>query len=261
MKWQQSLQNEYRPWLMIAGTSLVLLLMNFSGLEPRLYGLIERTLHPASQLSFIIFSFFHQPFLAVKDSLVSSRHIQNLEARYSECLALSSEINGLKEENASLRQMLENADRSLSTSIIAAPIVAYGTPFIDRGEAENITAGDLVLVANTLVGRVSKTSPHQSQVVLLNQLDGQPLLVKTDSQAQGLIRGNGKKIELTEIPKETVINIGEKIVTVGQEGVAPGIFVGRVQDIKEDVTAPTQTASVEQLVSFYETRVVEVRKN
>lgn len=261
MNWQRGWSSEYQPWLVIWGTSFVLMLMSFGGLESPVISLVQQVIHPASQVSGQIITFCQQPYLAIKDSLASSRHVQDLESRYSECLAVSSEITGLKEENASLRQMLENADRSLSTSIIAAPIVAYGTPYIDRGEAENVATGDLVLVANTLLGRVGKISPHQAEVILLSQLDGRPILVKTESQIQGLIKGNGKKLELTEIPKEAPLKVNEKIVTLGQEGIAPGIFVGRVQTINENLTASTQRASVEQLVSFYETRVVEVRKN
>jgi cell shape-determining protein MreC len=100
---------------------------------------------------------------------------------------------------------------------------------------------------------------NQSEIGLLSQESGPTILAKTESGVQGLIRGDGKRVLLTEIPVDVTLNVGERIVTQGQEGVAPNMFIGRISAVRNDPASAVQTALIEQLVSFYEASIVEVR--
>jgi cell shape-determining protein MreC len=64
---------------------------------------------------------------------------------------------------------------------------------------------------------------------------------------------------LTEIPVNVKLEVGERVVTQGQDGIAPNIFVGRIASLESKPEAAVQTAVIEQVVSFYEATIVEVR--
>lgn len=248
-------------WWVIVLVSGLLFLIEFVELDQPLRKPLEQVLQPGQRLAAQVATALQQPVNWVTSTHQTARKIQDLEIRYSEALAQLGEMQAIQEENQTLRQMLQNSDRSLTPTVIAAPIVSYGVPYINSGEAEGVTVSDMVLVAQALVGRVAKTTPHQSEVMLLSHPNSKPVLVKTESGATGIVVGNGKHMLLKEILSEVALQPGERVITTGQEGIAPDLLVGRIGTIKEDISAATQEATVEEIVSFYEARVVEIRQN
>ncbi len=109
-----------------------------------------------------------------------------------------------------------------------------------------------------LVGLIKETSNYQSTVNLLFQNSTTPILVETESGVEGLMIGNGKNILLTEIPKEANIEVGEKVMTLGQEQIKPQLFVGQIQQIIDRPSSPIKEAIISQETSFYEASIVEV---
>ncbi len=201
-----------------------------------------------------------EPYQLFQNAYQASNKIEDLELRYSEALAQLGEMNALKEENEALRALVENTDRKLTQNLISTPIIAYGQPSIGSGSQEGVMEGDLVLSAQTLVGRIGKISDHQALVILLSSEETQPILVKTEQNIEGIIIGDGKHIVLTEIPSDVELQLQERVVTAGQEGIQKDIFVGKISYIKKDPASSTQQAYIEQLVSFYDSRIVEVVK-
>lgn len=246
--------------LVALGTTLLLLVFELAGVNKLIVRGVEFSLKPANTVSHQLITLLRIPYFSVIKSHRAALQVQNLEARFSECLAQTGEMQALRDENQTLRQLLENSDRSLTPLVIAAPIVSYGIPLIDRGEQDGVSIGDVVLGSGWLIGLVEKVTPYQANIALLTSLNSPPVLVKTESQVTGLIRGNGKQIMLEEIPKDLELKAGEKILTLGQEGIPPNILVGKIQTLIKNDTAPTQTAVIEQVVSFYELQLVEIRK-
>ena len=73
-----------------------------------------------------------------------------------------------------------------------------------------------------------------------------------------LFKNMGKKILLTEIPKNAVLSVGERVLTVGQELIQPRLLIGQIKEIIDQPSAPTKQAIIEQLVNFYEASILEV---
>lgn len=218
----------------------------------------QRFLHPLTEFHMVATrSFVEIPF-AFRQRSKTARRIQDLEFRLSESYAQLSELATLQHENEQLRQLLGEKNTPIAR-IITAPIVSFAQPAIAAGSGEGVVPGQIVLVASTLVGRVSVVKQQQSTITLLSQTDSQPLLAQTESGVQGLVVGDGRRIIVTEVPLDSKLENGERLTTVGQPGVPGGIFIGRVEAVESSPASATKTIVVEQLVSIYDAVVVEVR--
>lgn len=195
---------------------------------------------------------------SIQQQSTAARRIQDLEFRLSESYALLSELEMLKRENEQLRELAGAVSKNTSR-IIAAPVVSFAQPAVAAGSEQGVVSGQMVLVAATLVGRISQVQDQQATVVLLSQSDSQPLLAQTESGIQGLVVGDGRRVMLEEIPLDSKVENGTRLTTVGQPGVPGGIFIGRVAAVTSNPATATQTIAIEQLVTFFDTAVVEIR--
>lgn len=254
----QNLSHFFKPMSSVLLVAFLAAVIQFVNLDRPVRSLLEKLFLPVQTKSAQLVLVLTSPYQVFLNAYQASNKIEDLELRYSESLAQLGEMNALKEENQALRALIENADRKISTSIISAPIIAYGQPYISSGTEEGILVGDLVISAGTLIGRVSKTTTHQSEVTLLSSEETQPILVRTEQNVEGIVRGDGKHILLTEIPSDAALHLQDRVVTAGQAGIKKDVLVGKVSFLRKDPALSTQEAYVEQLVSFYDSRVVEV---
>lgn len=248
----------YRWWLYIVIIALVGI-ADFVGATKTVRLVGEKLMNPLQHLSNSAISVMYQPFQSLQSLQTAQRRIQDLELRYAESSAQLGELDRLKAENQALRDMLGASDIKLAQRVVTMPIVSYGRTLIAGGQSDGIREGQMVLINQTLVGLVSQVSESQSGVRLLSQEGTQPVLAHTESGVQGLVIGDGKRVMLTEIPLEAEVQVGERVISDGQEGIARDIFIGRVASVKAEPADSTQTVVIEQLVSFYEAQVIEIR--
>lgn len=256
-----------RYWLGSCGALVLVAIIELSGLWQPLRGVISQGLRPFSYAGSSVVQVIRWPYEVVMNSIHSYDRIKNLELRYAEVVAQLGELEALKKENQALRDLLstpsvtgpqENNQSQQHQAI--ATILGYGQPLIERHDHSVIVPGSMVLIANTLIGRVGEVTESQAQVVLLSQTRNSSVLAQTESGIAGILGGDGRSVYLTEVPIEAEVKVGERVVTVGQPGVEPGIAVGMVTAIQRPANAPTQKLTLDQHVSFYESRVVQVRR-
>ena len=200
------------------------------------------------------------PIKVATTSYKAARRIQDLELRYSEALAQVSELQSLKEEHEALRQLIENTDRSSESVVVTAPIVSQALPAVAAGSTAGVEAGDLVLAGRGLVGIIDRVSPRFSTVQLLTGEGSLRVVATTDSGVTGVLRGDGKRIIMDELPIDAQITVGQKVLTTGQVGVRRDIFVGTIAKVTYEPSAPVQQAVIDQVVDFGRARIVEVVK-
>lgn len=203
--------------------------------------------------------FVEQPLFALDNMFNSSAELSALKVKYAEATAKLAEMDKIEAENKQLRSMIENKHLAFAERTIASPIVSYAYPAVSAGQTEGVHVGNLVILSDTMIGRVIDVQPSQSRIELLSSVDAEPVLAVTESGYQGLLKGNGKGVILTQLPPDAEIKIGERLVSVGQEGVEPGIFLGIVAGENPTATAPTKTIPIDQLVSFYSAALVEIQ--
>ena len=82
--------------------------------------------------------------------------------------------------------------------------------------------------------------------------------MRTESGVEGVIFGDGKNVVMHHIPREIQVTEGERVFTIGQQGIQKNMFVGKIGRITADPSAPTKEAVIDQYVSFFDSVLVEV---
>lgn len=247
-------------WLLVIYVLVFVSFIEYLGLLDvvRLAG--RQVVTPAMKVNVRLVSWFGRPLRHLRRLNKAAHKVEDLEHRYAEASVLLSELEGLRAENQALRGLLENTDRKLDRVIVTAPILSFARPMLAVGAEDGVRPGAMVLSANTMLGLVIEVEPRQSRVRLLSQANSDPILARTESGAQGLVVGDGRQVLLTELPIDQEIQLNERVVTLGQEGVAKDVFIGRIIAFKSSpLSSATKIAILEQYVSFYEALVVEVK--
>ncbi|MCB9801353.1 MAG: rod shape-determining protein MreC [Pseudomonadales bacterium] len=227
-----------------------------------MYDAIQNTVlfgsRPLLQVGSEVVSVLTFPFESFFSGVRKEETIHNLSTEVSLLHARVSDLEYVEAENKALRALLENSDRTLDTVSVTTPIVSLAYPAISAGEEDGIFPNRAVVISGTLVGIVSEVYRDQSRVTLLSQNYDFPVLVRTESGVEGVIIGNGRSVIMKHIPREIEITEGERVFTLGQEGIRKNMFVGKIGKIMSAPSAPTKEAVIEQYVSFYDELVVEV---
>lgn len=255
--------NKSSPWLnewvVVVFIWLLLALGEFVGVTQPLVHLTQLVVQPIQGMSLRLVRGISYPFEYSHSLYKAQRRIQDLELRYAEASALLGEIDQLKAENQALRELVKIKEGGGVPTQISRPILSYGHPLISSGSNHGIQTGQLILVADTLVGVIGDVSATQSEVTLLSRENSPHILVRTESGVQGLVQGDGKNVVLSEVPVEAELKEGERVTTVGQAGVPRDMLVGRIARVLKSPEASAQTAVIEQIVSFYEAAIVEIQ--
>lgn len=169
------------------------------------------------------------------------------------------QVQSLKKENDELKALLTSRQSSTTDSIRnTGTIINYASPTVVAHNNQPITVGQLVLAQDMLLGLVSESFGTQGRIELLSSLQTQPLLVKTEKGVEGTLVGNNKRIIMTDIARDVTVTSGERISTMGQEGIPRDIFVGTVSEEVDEPTAPVLSFIIVQPFSFFDTTVVEL---
>jgi cell shape-determining protein MreC len=199
------------------------------------------------------------PYFVIRQSYRSYTSVKELELEYSRATSQLADLESLKKENEELRELVKQKQSSSGEAATIAPILVYSQPRIGKGNRDGIQSGDLVMIVQTLIGRVNEVSDSQSSLTLLTATHSLPILVKTESGVTGVVVGNGSQLLMKEIPQDADIQVGQRVLTVGQAEVPRGLSVGRIQSISHLAVNSSQVAVIDQVVSFYESHLVEVQ--
>lgn len=262
-KWSEAWLR-WRSLSVIVAASVVLAVLEFLGLGGAVRWPLELSVRPLTMIASQGWTAVSWPVTGWWQGRRLQYRLRDLELRYAELVSEAAAAHELRQENAALRQMIENTDRSLSESRVAAPITAYGTSYVGVGSRQGVEVGDPVVFNKVLLGRVSAVSPTQSRIELLTQANPQPLLAKVQTsepdqdQVSGLVSGDGRQLLLSEVATNAQLEPGQIVVTAGQVGVPPGLVLGQVIKTVDLPTAATQQAVIDSGVSFFDLQLVEV---
>jgi cell shape-determining protein MreC len=184
--------------------------------------------------------------------------LRELERLTAQTSAQLTELERLQQENVLLQQALARKGESVeSLHVFTRPILSHGVPSVVV-TGTPVRAGAGVLAEHTLIGRVGEQQSNIAPIVLLSDLGSAPLLVVTEHGVTGVVVGDGQRVVLEHIPAGAELAIGDRVMTVTQEGIPSGILVGRLRSVHQQPSAAEQSATIDQFVSFYRTTFVEV---
>lgn len=149
-----------------------------------------------------------------------------------------AELSAAGQDNASLRQALA-FERSFGHAMVAAQVVSRGpdgfsrTLEIDRGSADGVRDGMIVVSANGLVGRVRESGPHAAIIQTLADPQSRVNVFLSKSGLEGTVIGGPDALQMVLVPQIGVVaSAGEWATTSGVGGGYPrGLVVGEVAKV------------------------------
>lgn len=190
--------------------------------------------------------------------------------------ALEDELrktDDLKAENERLRKMLELKDNEKDYETIAADVSAFEIDnfsksyTINKGLKDGITQNCAVITPYGLVGYISEVGRNWAKVcpIVDSKVSVSANIMRVGNTA--IVQGDMSLMEeglckMTYVSKETGLEVGDSIETSGSGGVIPaGIYIGKVTEIKNDVTGVSQEAIIKPGVDFSDIDEVMVIKD
>jgi rod shape-determining protein MreC len=144
----------------------------------------------------------------------------------------------LAQQSKTLQSLLD-LKSAVQLSTTAAAVIAGGASpefrsiTIDKGTDDGFASDMAVLAPEGVVGRVILPTNRASKVQLLIDRDAAAGAVVERSRAQGVVVGTGTdRFRLDHVPGAADIQIGDRVVTSGIEGIYPkGFLIGQIESV------------------------------
>lgn len=123
---------------------------------------------------------------------------------------------------------------------------------MDQGVEAGIRPGMPILAPGGLVGRTTEVGSFSSRGILLNDPHFRISALVSETGTAGLLIGTSSgDCLLTYIPRESVVQPGQSVVTAGGKSFCPaGVPVGSIQCVINDPSALFQSAKIRPRVSL-----------
>ncbi|MFC1632982.1 rod shape-determining protein MreC [Patescibacteria group bacterium] len=254
-------------YIIIGGAALLLLIiLQITGPLKPVTGAISRVLEPisygAQSVGSVVSNFFGT--IGSLDELMA----ENNDLK-TENLRLTDQIAKLKEfeqENKDLRTQLGIAEKS-SYDLIAGSVIGYTTDniaqtiLINRGERDGVKLDQAVVSPESvLVGKIIDVQASQSVVLLISDQNCRINALLQNSRATGLVSGEiGVGLKMETIPQDSILTIGEVVVTSGLGGNLPkGVVIGTIDSFSPSNNTLFQEAIVRPAVTIHDLELLFV---
>lgn len=190
----------------------------------------------------------------VRDITLVYSENKRLKAENLDLLMLKNQVRTLKAENKLLGQML-NYTPPPEASFVTAKIVAEeGDGFSHSliaytDNAEQIRKGQVVLGAESVVGRVESVSGSYVRVLLFTDINSKVPVILERNRIRGILSGDNTTVpKLMFTAAGADIKEGDMVVTSGVAGVFPtGLPIGVVSKITKGAIAVETISDIERL--------------
>lgn len=211
----QNNRNNRSPWKMVWVTFLILAVAGlFYFIMPRFINeslyLVARPFWNTEEFVVKNFSEFVTLFKD-KESLAAENI--SLQEQIDEARASILTLESYKKENEDLKMALgrQSKEKRILAVILAKPNKSiYDSLILDTGEHEGVTAGDIVMSGDFILGTIKEVYPNYSKATLFSS-PGEPINVRIGNGISASAVGNGGGNFIVKLPKETPIKIGDSV--------------------------------------------------
>jgi len=182
----------------------------------------------------------------VRDNWINYVALQDVRAENARLKEEAASLRiGLQQERALAQesrtlQGLLDMKSAVQLSTKAASVIAGGaspefrTISIDKGTGDGLVSDMAVLAPAGVVGRIVMPTARASKVQLLIDRDAAAGAIVERSRAQGVVVGTGTdRFRLDHLPGAADIQIGDRVVTSGIEGIYPkGFVIGQIESVE-----------------------------
>lgn len=138
-------------------------------------------------------------------------------------------------ENRRLRGILglksERADFATSAEVFARdPGNWFQVLWINKGSDDGVDKEMVALTPSGIVGRTHRVLSNSASIILVTDVNSAVAVRLQSSRAEGILEGRGgNRCYLKYVPSEVKIEIGEKVISSGLDGIFPeGHLIGHV---------------------------------
>ncbi|MEN6616132.1 MAG: rod shape-determining protein MreC [Syntrophorhabdus sp.] len=160
---------------------------------------------------------------------------RELKEKYDKLYVENQKLVEIERENARLRKLLDFAQKKPNTMIAAGVIGEdlknwFRCVIIDKGSKQNVRQKMPVVTPKGIVGQVVEVDPWHAKVMVLNDANSSIDVNVEGKNTRGLLEGTVQNtVKMKYVTKNDDIEIGDKLVTSGKDGVYPkGIPAGIV---------------------------------
>jgi rod shape-determining protein MreC len=194
----------------------------------------------------------------------------------SELAFLRKELRDRKKQDAELRALRDQFDTQAVPSHSLTPAAIIGMSgyvpgvslpdgiIIDKGSAEGMKKGQVVIYKDNVIGRVEKITPHAAKVMLIYDEQSTVNAKTVKTNALGLVEGQGQGVmQLSGVVLSEKLEKGDQVVTKGEmetgsTGYPPDLVIGKIVSIDKKASNLFQTAQVESLIPIQKLTMVFV---
>lgn len=198
---------------------------------------------PVKAVSFVVHGYMN-----VKEEFMEDRKRETrLKILTRENSELKNQVNQLALQLNTVRagMELETISGSLGDAVNARVVSAGPMILVDKGVTSDVRRLDVVISAQGLVGKITRSSLFMSRVLpITNPLAGVSVsAIRTGEH--GVVRGLGNGfLILHYLPSTSQVRLDDLLVTDGRDRVfPPGISVGRIVSLQRDEFTLTATVA------------------
>lgn len=152
------------------------------------------------------------------------------------------QLKTVQTENAHLRSLLKGNEPIIPKAILGEILHMGRDPFsniivINRGSHHHVKAGQAAVDANGVIGQVTRVYKFSSEITLITDKNLSIPIQIERNQLRAIAFGEGKNssLDIPYLPTSVDIEVGDKLVTSGIDGIYPtGLAVATVTKIEQD---------------------------
>ena len=201
----------------------------------------------------------------IKETAFAMNENKTLKAELENLKNKEFQVEFLKNQNDSLRKILESDVKIKGKSIIAKVLLDKDSPFlksivINRGSKSGINKGMPVVDGNYLVGKIVEVNYLSSRVLLLNDLNSRIPVTFGEDSVQAILSGKGESKPVLEYLPDLYEPYGNLTVfTSGKDGIfIPGIPVGKTE--MDELDVKVNLFSDPNQLSFVTVQLINISK-
>lgn len=190
----------------------------------------------------------------IRDITLVYSENKHLKAENADLLMLKNQMRTLKAENKLLGQMLNYTPPPEASYITAKIVAEEGDGFSHSliaytDNASQVRKGQVVLGAESVVGRVESVSGSYIRVLLFTDINSRVPVVIERNRIRGILSGDNTTVpKLLFTAAGSDIKDGDMVVTSGVAGVFPtGLPIGVVSKITKDAISVETISDIERL--------------
>jgi rod shape-determining protein MreC len=190
---------------------------------------------------------------------------QQLQEENKQLTAQLAKMQEIEKDNKALHDQFQTSNPS-PQKLLPADVIGLqpNAILIDKGEADKVHVGNVVVIKDTLVGKITKVTPHISQVTLLTDASTSFTAETVTSPSVGIIKSlNGDTIILDNVVLSDKLQKNDLVVTKGDldlqgHGYPPKLIVGKITSVDKQASNLFQVAKIQSLVDVSQVRMVFV---